>query len=186
MGRWSVLPVTEENENGIQASYHCKLWEAAKTEYSNCWQRCRTKGTFIHHQQKYSLAEMHTQWEGSWHEQLKRKRFLWLTVSEFHHSQGLCCPYTCGEVMHDGEKLLTSWQPGNRDREEGARDDIHPSKSYSQWPAPSNHALPSSSPLNYEVINDLVPLMKSELLGSNHVLKAHHLTMEPLRLLRTF
>lgn len=20
-----------------------------------------------------------------------------------HHSQGLCCPYTCGEVMHDGE-----------------------------------------------------------------------------------
>lgn len=103
-----------------------------------------------------------------------------------NHSQGLCCPYTCGEVMHDGEKLLTSWQPGNRDREEGARDDIHPSKSYSQWPAPSNHVLPSSSPLNYEVINDLVPLMKSELLGSNHVLKAHHLTMEPLRLLRTF
>lgn len=81
-----------------------------------------------------------------------------------HHSQGLCCPYTCGEMMQDGEKLLTSWQPGNRDREEGARDDIHPSKSYSQWPAPSNHALPSSSPLNYEVINDLVPLMKSELL----------------------
>lgn len=81
-----------------------------------------------------------------------------------HHSQGLCCPYTCGEMMQDGEKLLTSWQPGNRDREEGARDDIHPSKSYSQWPAPSNHALPSSSPLNYEVINDLFSLMKSELL----------------------
>lgn len=145
MGRQSVLPVTEENENGLQASYHCKLWETAKMEYSNCRQRCRVKGTLTHHQRRdgvqlgrnaYSVRHLHLCEKAPDMNSLRGKGSCGSQFQRLNHGQGLCCPYTCSEVRHHGRwpgggNLLTSWQPGNRDREEGARDDIHPSKSYS-------------------------------------------------------
>jgi hypothetical protein len=52
---------------------------------------------------------------------LKEERFIWLKVSMVSlHRQLRWCSLTCGQAEHCGGNLLSSWQPGSREKEKGS------------------------------------------------------------------
>lgn len=66
------------------------------------------------------------------------------------------------------------------EREEGAREEIHPSRACAHWPTSYNQVPPHGSPFSHQWINGLMRLEPS---WSNHCLKAQPLNLVALRVI---